>query len=110
MRTYHAALPAAVILLSSAACRGERAQGQIREIPPTQVTLTDARSEPIDDISEYVGTLRSLISTTIQPQVDGQITQIFVKSGDRMAQGAPLIQVDPRRQQAAVSNQEAELA
>jgi RND family efflux transporter MFP subunit len=33
-----------------------------------------------------------------------------VKSGDRVHAGAPLIQIDPRRQQAAVSSQEAERA
>ena len=65
---------------------------------------------PIEEATEYVGTLKSLHSTTIQPQVDGQITRIFVKSGDRVAQGAPLVQIDPRRQQAAVSSQEAERA
>ena len=64
---------------------------------------------PIEDASEYVATLKSLRSTTIQPQIDGQITQILVKSGDRVRQGAPLMQIDPRRQQAAVSSQEAEL-
>jgi RND family efflux transporter MFP subunit len=54
--------------------------------------------------------LKSLQSTTIQPQIEGQITHIYVKSGDRVAQGAPLVQIDPRRQQAAVSSQEAERA
>ena len=44
------------------------------------------------------------------PQIDGQITQVLVKSGDRVRQGAPLMQIDPRRQQAAVSSQEAERA
>src|SRR5206468_11243190 len=38
------------------------------------------------------------------------ITQILVKSGDRVPQGAPLMQIDPRRQQAAVLSQEAERA
>ena len=62
----------------------------------------------IDDATEYLGTLKSLHSTTVQPQIDGQITQINVKSGDRVEMGAPLMQIDPRRQQAAVSSQEAE--
>jgi RND family efflux transporter MFP subunit len=62
----------------------------------------------MEDATEYVATLKSLHSTTIQPQIDGQITEILVKSGDRVAQGAPLVQIDPRRQQAAVSSQEAE--
>jgi RND family efflux transporter MFP subunit len=78
--------------------------------PPTPVALATVRLDPIDDATEYVATLKSLHSTTIQPQVEGQITQIFVKSGDRVRQGAPLVQIDPRRQQAAVSSQEAERA
>src|SRR5204862_503802 len=64
----------------------------------------------VEDATEYVATLKSLRSTTIQPQIEGQITQIFVTSGDRVAAGTPLIQIDPRRQQAAVSSQEAERA
>lgn len=65
---------------------------------------------PVEDATEYVATLKSLRSTTVQPQTDGQITQIAVKSGDRVRQGATLMQIDPRRQQAAVSSQEAERA
>jgi RND family efflux transporter MFP subunit len=80
------------------------------QMPPTPVALQAAMLSPVDDTTEYVATLKSLRSTTVQPQIDGQITQIFVKSGDRVAQGASLIQIDPRRQQAAVSSQEAEVA
>ncbi|MCU1381320.1 MAG: hypothetical protein JWL71_17 [Acidobacteria bacterium] len=79
-------------------------------MPPTPVTLAAARTTPIADSSEYVGSLKSLRSTTIQPQIDGQITRILVAAGDRVRQGAPLMQIDPRRQQAAVSSQQAELA
>ena len=52
----------------------------------------------------------SLRSTAIQPQIDGQITQIFVKSGDRVGAGTRLLQIDAQRQRAAVSSQEAERA
>lgn len=78
--------------------------------PPTPVALAVARPSPIEDTTEYVATLKSLKSTSVQPQIDGQITQIFVKSGDRVTPGQPLMQIDPRRQQAAVSSQEAERA
>jgi RND family efflux transporter MFP subunit len=80
------------------------------QMPPTVVVLAEATPKPFEDASEYVATLKSLNSTPIQPQVDGQITQIFVKSGDRVRQGAPLVQIDARRQQAAVSSQEADRA
>jgi RND family efflux transporter MFP subunit len=78
--------------------------------PPAAVELKTAALEPVADTTEYVATLKSLRSTAIQPQIDGQITQILVKSGQRVALGAPLVQIDPRRQQAAVSSQEAERA
>ena len=99
----------AIAAIVSVACG--RGQNQAPPaFPPTPVTIETSRAQPIDETTEYVATLKSLHSTTIQPQVDGQITQIFVKSGDRVAQGAPLVQIDPRRQQAAVSSQEAERA
>jgi RND family efflux transporter MFP subunit len=79
-------------------------------MPPTPVVLAAARATPIEDASEYVATLKSLQSTTVQPQIDGQITKILVVAGDRVRQGAPLMQIDARRQQAAVSSQQAELA
>jgi RND family efflux transporter MFP subunit len=40
------------------------------------------------------------------PEVEGRITQIYVHSGDRVAAGAPLMQIDPRKQEATVSSQE----
>jgi RND family efflux transporter MFP subunit len=39
--------------------------------------------------------------------VEGYITKIYAKSGDRVTEGTPLIQIDPLKQQAAVSGQEA---
>jgi len=104
-------ISAAVVALGLALTACSRAQSSAPPAPPpTPVSLTVANPVPVDDATEYVGTLKSLHSTTIQPQVDGQITQIFVKSGDRVQKGAPLAQIDPRRQQAAVSSQEAERA
>jgi RND family efflux transporter MFP subunit len=106
---------AAIVALGTSAliaCSGAQSasQGGGQGMPPTAVQLADATPKPIEDASEYVATLKSLNATAIQPQVDGQITQIFVKSGDRVQRGAPLVQIDPRRQQAAVSSQEADRA
>jgi RND family efflux transporter MFP subunit len=103
-----AALLAASV--GSACNRGGQAAAGPPQMPPTPVSLAAAQTKPIDQTTEYVATLKSLRSTTVQPQIDGQLTQILVKSGDRVAQGAPVVQIDPRRQQAAVSSQEAELA
>jgi RND family efflux transporter MFP subunit len=97
-------------VLAAAACNRTQTAGSPPQMPPTPVTLVTAAAKPIEETTEYVAMLKSLRSTTIQPQIDGQITQILVKSGDRVRQGTPLMQIDPRRQQAAVSSQEAERA
>jgi RND family efflux transporter MFP subunit len=103
---------AAVVLAAAfaSACTGGQGATAPPAFPPTPVTIAEARSTPIEDATEYVASLKSLHSTSVQPQIDGQITQILVKSGDRVREGAPLMQIDPRRQQAAVSSQEAERA
>jgi RND family efflux transporter MFP subunit len=106
-RTASAAFWAA---LAVAACNRAQTNGAAPQMPPTLVTLATAESRPLEETTDYVATMKSLQSTTIQPQIDGQITQILVKSGDRVRQGAPLMQIDSRRQQAAVSSEEAERA
>jgi RND family efflux transporter MFP subunit len=105
-----AAAAVAFALASSACTRPPSAPAGGQAFPPAAVKVEAARIGQIEDATEYVATLKSLRSTAIQPQIDGQITQIFVKSGDHVAEGAPLAQIDPRRQQAAVSSQEGELA
>lgn len=70
------------------------------------VKVEEARAVPVPDASEYVATLKSRDSAIIMPQVEGQITQIFVHSGQHVAAGAPLIEIDPLKQQATVNSQE----
>ena len=61
---------------------------------------------PIEDASEYVASIQSLSSTGIKPEVSGEVTRIYVKSGDHVTSGTSLFQIDPRRQQATVSSQD----
>jgi multidrug efflux pump subunit AcrA (membrane-fusion protein) len=63
-------------------------------------------TRPVAQTTEFVGTVKSRRSTTVQPQVEGFITRIRARSGDRVGAGAPLMEIDPRTQQAAVSNLE----
>jgi len=79
-------------------------------MPSTPVVIAPARATPIEDASEYVASMKSLRSTTVQSQIDGQINKILVVAGDRVSPGATLMEIDARRQQAAVSSQQAELA
>jgi RND family efflux transporter MFP subunit len=67
------------------------------------VTLT---AKPVERSTEYIATVKSRRSTTIQPQVEGFITQIMVRPGQRVSQGTPLMQIDSGRQQATVAGLE----
>jgi RND family efflux transporter MFP subunit len=75
--------------------------------PAMPVQVKVAQEEKIPDTTEYLSILKSRHSANINPQVEGYITKIYVKSGDRVNAGTPLIQIDPLKQQAAVSGQEA---
>jgi len=71
------------------------------------VQVQSVKSTTIPDTAEYLSVLKSRRSANINPQVEGQITKIFVKSGDRVRTGQPLLQIDPLKQQATLSSQEA---
>jgi RND family efflux transporter MFP subunit len=70
------------------------------------VKVQEAKAVPVADSSEYVATVKSRDSAVIMPQVEGQITQIFVHSGDRVEAGSPMMDIDPLKQQATVKTQE----
>ncbi len=59
---------------------------------------------PVAQTSEYVATIKSRRSATLQPQVSGALTEIQVRSGDHVKAGQPLIEIDPRQQQAQVAS------
>ena len=75
---------------------------------PVGVTIVTLETHPLEEASEFISTVRSLHSTTVQPQVEGRITRIFVKSGDVVKAGTPLLQIDPEKQTATVSNTESQ--
>jgi RND family efflux transporter MFP subunit len=78
--------------------------------PAMPVQVQVAQTVRIPETTEYLSILKSRHSAAINPQVEGQITKIFVKSGDRVAAGTPLLQIDPLKQEATVSSQEASRA
>ena len=68
--------------------------------PPMEVKTIVLEAKPVPRSSEFIATIRSLRSTTVQPQVEGIVREVMVRAGDRVAAGQPLIQIDPDKQQA----------
>jgi len=105
-RTTTNALLATLILAvaaGSAAC-GRTSAASSAAPPPSPVGVEAVRPVKVPEVTEYIATLRSRRSITVQPQVDGHVTKIFVESGDTVKAGAPLMQIDPARQQATLSS------
>jgi len=75
--------------------------------PPAAVDIVTLELKPVERTTEFVGTVKSRRSTNIQPQVEGFITRIAVRSGDRVRPGAFLLEIDSRPQQAAIASLEA---
>jgi RND family efflux transporter MFP subunit len=69
-------------------------------MPVEIVTLTP---KPVEQTGEFVGTIKSRKSTTVQPQAEGIITHIAVKSGDRVSPGAVILEIDAGPQRSAVA-------
>ncbi len=70
------------------------------------VKVLAAQAIAVRETSDYVATLKSRDSAVIMPQVEGQIVQIYKHSGEQVAAGTPLMQIDPLKQQATVKSQE----
>ncbi|MGH9383395.1 MAG: efflux RND transporter periplasmic adaptor subunit [Vicinamibacterales bacterium] len=63
-------------------------------------------NKPVEQSTEFIASLKSRRSTTIQPQVEGFVTRIAVRSGEHVSAGAVLFEIDSARQQATVAQLE----
>ena len=72
---------------------------------PLPVKTQTINLSPVPRLDEYVATVKSRRSASIQPQVDGSLTRILVKSGDHVRAGQVLMTIDPLKQQATVDQE-----
>jgi RND family efflux transporter MFP subunit len=77
---------------------------------PAPVELVTLETVSIRDTTEYLGTIESRRTVVVQPEVEGRIVRIFVRPGDRVAAGQPLMQIDPEQQEAQVATARANRA
>ncbi|PYV71804.1 MAG: efflux RND transporter periplasmic adaptor subunit [Acidobacteria bacterium] len=88
--------------VSSGCTRTEAKPGASQATPVKVQTIS---LSPVPRQDEYVATVKSRRSASIQPQVDGSLTRILVKSGDHVRAGQVLMTIDPLKQQATVDQQ-----
>lgn len=91
-----------VVLMTSGCSNTQAKQPAPQPLPVKTETIA---LSPVPQVDEYVATVKSRRSASIQPQVDGSLTRILVKSGDRVRAGQVLMTIDPLKQQATVDQQ-----
>ncbi len=84
-------------------CTQKKAVIAAPQAMPVQVTTVAL--DPVPATDTYVATIKSRRSSTMQPQVDGNLTRIFVRSGQTVKAGQILMQIDPLKQVATVQSQ-----
>ena len=76
----------------------------LNQPPGVAVELSTVGTDLVRNTETYRARLESRRSITLQPRVQGQITQILTRSGTRVPSGTSIIQIDPREQQAALNS------
>ena len=103
------AVAATIISVATIATTGCRqsapAQQQAQQMQVMPVQVAAVSLDPVPNGDTYVSTIKSRRSATLQPQVDGNLTRILVKSGDHVRAGQLLMTIDPLKQQATVDQQ-----
>ncbi|WP_414566512.1 MULTISPECIES: efflux RND transporter periplasmic adaptor subunit [unclassified Anabaena] len=66
------------------------------QTPGVRVKVATVQSGTVEDSSDFVASLKSQRSVQMPSKIPGQVTQVFVKMGDSVAAGTPLMQVDLR--------------
>ena len=72
--------------------------------PAISVKLAEVQADKIKESSEFIASLQSLSSASIQANTQGKVSQIFVKEGSRVAAQTALLQINSNNPQTLVNN------
>jgi RND family efflux transporter MFP subunit len=105
LRRNHGFICLVLVSLAAVGCEKKAtappAGAGMQGMPVQTVAVT---MSPVPQSSEYVATIKSRRSATLQPQVDGRLTEIRVHSGEHVQAGQALMSIDPLHQQASVDS------
>lgn len=58
------------------------------------VTVSNLKPEQFNHYVDVNGTVEAISTAYISPEINGQVLEVFVKEGDRVSQGQPLIRIN----------------
>lgn len=65
------------------------------QTPAIPVKLSTVQSGTVQETSDFVASLQARREETLSSKIQGKITQIFIKPGQTVKQGAPILQIEP---------------
>ena len=77
---------------------------------PVLVSTATARQGDIGIYLNALGTVTPVYTDMVTSRVQGEITQVYYREGQMVRKGDPLIEIDPRPYQAALTQTEGQLA
>ena len=77
---------------------------------PVSVRTVQVSKQAMPQVIDVVGTVESEHSVAVRPQVNGVLTNVLFKEGERVKAGQPLFRIDPRPMQASVDQARSALA
>ena len=88
-------------------------EARVKAAAPVRGVPVETAMATKGDIGEYLvalGTVTPVYTVTVTSRVQGQIVKVYYKEGQMVAKGDPLLDIDPRPYQAAVTQAEGQLA
>ncbi len=96
----------AAVVVGAVGCSGKPAAPAAP--PPREIEVVTLTPSEVRDTSEYLGSLLSRQSVNVLPQVAGYVRRIHVRPGQKVEEGAPLLEVDSRQDTAALDSAQAQ--
>ncbi|HKD59365.1 MAG TPA: efflux RND transporter periplasmic adaptor subunit [Terracidiphilus sp.] len=91
-----------LLVLAATGCKQKAAPAAAAGMQALPVQTVAVSMSPVPDGSDYTATIKSRRSATLQPQVNGRLTGISVRSGELVKAGQVLMEIDPQYQMASV--------
>jgi len=77
---------------------------------PVTISTATAKQGDIGIFIDALGTVTPVYTVTVTSRVQGQITNVYYREGQMVRKGDPLLEIDPRPYEAAVTQMEGQLA
>ncbi len=105
-----AAVVVAVVLWQRSGSDSAAKAGGDAASRPVMVTTAVAHQGDIGIYLNALGTVTPVYTDMVTSRVQGEITQVYYREGQMVQKGDPLIEIDPRPYQAALTQAEGQLA